>query len=157
VTAVNKHTDVRLIMDRQELVLTLLACADGRPYSPAQLQKAAFLISRNLPTLIDRGESFHFVPYDYGPFDADVYSEAESLRRTGDAVISPSASGRWNVYAASDAGLARGREILQHADEATRDYLQRTSEWVRSQSFNGLIKSIYEAYPDMRVNSIFRG
>jgi hypothetical protein len=31
------------------------------------------------------------------------------------------------------------------------------SDWVRAQSFNSLVKAIYDAYPEMKVNSIFRG
>jgi hypothetical protein len=46
--ALNSHG-----MDRCELVLAVLTSAEGRPYTPAQLQKAVFLISRNLPRLVD--------------------------------------------------------------------------------------------------------
>ena len=31
------------------------------------------------------------------------------------------------------------------------------SAWVRSMRFEDLVKAIYTQYPDMRVNSIFRG
>src|SRR5258708_4475977 len=61
-------------MDRRELVLALLASSEGRQYTPAQLQKAAFLVTRNMPQIV-QGTGFHFVPYDYGPFDSDVYNE----------------------------------------------------------------------------------
>src|SRR4051812_34921382 len=62
-------------MTRGGLVLALLAAAQGRAYTPAQLQKAAFLVTRNLPQAFDRGETFDFQPYDYGPFDKGVYQE----------------------------------------------------------------------------------
>jgi uncharacterized protein len=142
-------------MNRCDLVLSVLASSEGRPYTPAQLQKAVFLISRNLPRVID-GAGFKFVPYDYGPFDSDVYHEAENLRRAGDAIIAPSDAGRWNTYAASESGLIRGRSLLERLDQPARQYLQQVSTWVRSQSFSSLVKSIYDAYPEMRANSIFR-
>lgn len=106
--------------------------------------------------LID-GPSFNFVPYDYGPFDADVYNEAAALRLAGEAIIAPSGIGNWNTYAASDAGVVRGRSLLEQLDKPAADYLREISNWVRSQSFSSLVKSIYDAYPEMRANSIFRG
>ena len=143
-------------MNRRELVLAVLACADGRTFSPVQIQKATFLLSRNMPNLIE-GPGFAFKPYDYGPFDSDVYSEIESLGRDGLAVTAPSGIGRWSTYAASDAGVARGQELLAKLDQPSRDYVAQISTWVRRLSFGTLVKSIYEAYPDMKVNSIFKG
>jgi hypothetical protein len=150
------NLDSPRVLNRRDLVLAVLASSEGRPYTPAQLQKAVFLISRNLPRLFD-GPGFKFVPYDYGPFDSDVYQEAENLRRAGDAIIAPSDVGRWSTYAASEAGVTRGRGLLARLDEPARQYLQKVSDWVRSQSFSSLVKSIYDAYPEMRANSIFRG
>jgi hypothetical protein len=143
-------------MNRRDLVLAILASSDGRPYTPAQLQKAVFLISKRMPRLID-APGFNFVPYDYGPFDSDVYIEATALSQTGEVVIAPSGMGRWNVYSASEAGLERGRNLLAQIDGPARKYLQEVSSWVRAQSFSSLVKSIYDAYPEMRANSIFRG
>jgi hypothetical protein len=110
-----------------------------------------------MPQIVDEGPSFRFVPYDYGPFDSDVYDEAQKLSWAGDVVIAPSWSGRWNTYAASDAGLAKGRQLLLRLDGGARKYMEEVSNWVRSLSFSSLVKSIYDAYPDMKANSIFRG
>jgi hypothetical protein len=144
-------------MTRDELVLAMLACAGGRPYTPVQIQKAIFLVCQQMPELITGGPGFDFRPYDYGPFDADVYSVADSLQRDGGAVIAPSPYGRWNTYAATDDGVAVGQEILAGLEADSREFLQRTSDWVRAQGFSSLVKSIYDAYPSMRENSIFRG
>jgi hypothetical protein len=57
---------------RQQLLLAILAAAKGRSYSPVQIQKAVFLITRNLPGLVTEGEGIDFHPYDYGPFDSEV-------------------------------------------------------------------------------------
>jgi hypothetical protein len=144
-------------MNRRDLLLAVLACAGGRPYTPVQIQKAMFLIAEQMPELVKDGPNFAFAPYDFGPFDSDVYSEAAILSANNLAVISPSGIGNWNTYAASDGGLERGKELLGTLDEGTQDYLRQVSKWVRSQSFSGLVKSIYNAYPAMKVNSIFRG
>ena len=144
-------------MNKRDLTLAMLACAEGRPYTPVQLQKALFLATRQVPGIINQGPEFNFRPYDYGPFDSDVYTEATHLHMQGDAVVAPSGQGRWNTYSASDRGLVKGREILAQIPESSRRFLIEVSGWVRSQSFSGLVKSIYDAYPEMRANSIFRG
>jgi uncharacterized protein len=144
-------------MTRRDLVLAILAVARGRPYQPAQLQKAAFLIMRNVPHIIEDGPGFSFVPYDYGPFDASVYWEAEKLRDSGEAIITLSPNGRWKTYAASQLGITRGEDLLRALPEEVRAYISRISEWVLSQSFGSLIRAIYDAYPEMRENSIFNG
>lgn len=144
-------------MNRGELVLAVLSAAGGRPYTPAQLQKALFLISRNAPAMITQGDPFNFRPYDYGPFDSSVYEEARRLRSVGEVEIAPSPWGQWNTYAATDLGLARGQQLLNAMPPAGRDYIDRVSAWVRSLDFATLVKSIYDAYPDMKANSIFKG
>lgn len=143
-------------MNRRDLVLAILAAADGRPYTPVQIQKAVFLICDEFPELTDDGPEFHFEPYDYGPFDSDVYDEISLLEKAGFADIAPSAYGNWNTYAASDEGIEIGRRLLEQLDVDARHYIDRVSAWVRSLTFSRLVKSIYEAYPHMRANSIFK-
>jgi hypothetical protein len=143
-------------MTRNELVLAMLACANGRGYTPVQIQKAIFLVCDRMPQILTDGMGFDFKPYDYGPFDADVYAEAEALQRAGDASITPSARGRWNTYAATNSGVAHGEAILRSISIESRIFLQSISDWVRAQSFRSLVRSIYDSYPDMEKNSIFR-
>ena len=142
-------------MTRRDLLLSILAAADGQPYEPVQVQKATFLVLTNLPWLVDDGPAFAFQPYDYGPFDRAVYAEAEQLARDGLAIVRPSLSGRWKTYAASDAGVARGREVLVGLAPEIRRYIDDIALWVRAQDFGNLVRSIYEAYPGMRANSVF--
>ncbi len=144
-------------MNRRDLLLAMLACSEGRPYTPVQIQKALFLVSQQMPRLVDRRSRFNFEPYDFGPFDSDIYVEAEDLKKAGDVVIAPSATGRWSTYAVSDSGLQKARQLLDGLNAPTREYLHQVSAWVRSKTFSGLVKSIYEAYPNMKENSIFRG
>jgi hypothetical protein len=144
-------------MTRREVLLAILAASQGRPYTPVQLQKAVFLVTKNLPGLVSSGQKFRFVPYDYGPFDQNVYVEAETLSANGDAEISQSSQGRWNVYSASDKGIAGGERILSTMTERQRDYVRRVSTWVRGLRFEELVRAIYTQYPEMKANSIFRG
>jgi hypothetical protein len=145
------------VMTRRDLILIVLAAAKGRPYQPVQLQKAVFLVSRNVPGIINDGPGFAFVPYDYGPFDASVYWEAEALRDSSEVIITLSASGRWKTYAASELGITRGTELINQLPQSVREYIYAISSWVLSQSFGSLVRSIYDAYPEMKENSIFSG
>ncbi len=142
-------------MNRGDVLLAILAAAGGRSFTPAQIQKAAFLVSRNAPRLVSEGPNFGFVPYDYGPFDVSVYSEAEKLERRGLADIIP--NGRWRLYAATQEGVEHGNAIAARADADGAAYIRAVADWVLSLDFATLVKSIYEAYPEMRENSIFKG
>ena len=144
-------------MDRRELLLAVLAAGKGRPFHPVQIQKAVFLIDRNLPHLVQNGPRYEFVPYNYGPFDRNVYTDAERLQAHGVVIVAPSPNGRWSTYAASQAGIQQGEIILDHVKQESRRYIESVAQWVLNQSFGSLVKSIYDAYPEMRANSIFEG
>jgi hypothetical protein len=150
----SNSADNRTFMNRSNAILAILASANGRTLSPVQLQKAAFLLDRN--GLLSEGAGFHFEPYDYGPFDKSVYDEAETLRIAGLAEIGPAPFGRWKVYSATQAGIEQGQQVLAGLTEQRRNYVQKVTEWVRAQSFSSLVKSIYQQYPEMRVNSVFQ-
>jgi hypothetical protein len=144
-------------LTRHEVLLAILAASNGRPYTPVQIQKAAFLVTRNLPQLVNEGPNFTFEPYDYGPFDQSVYADCEQLARNGSVEIISQDGVRWNRYAASDTGIELGTRLLESMPQRDSDYLKSVSSWVRSQSFVGLVKAIYNQYPEMKVNSIFGG
>ena len=119
-------------MTRSELVLVMLACAGGNPYTPAQLQRAIFCASSHL-SILDDGIAFNFTDCDYGLQDPDVLMEAQALQSTGDAVITPPAIGRWAAYAVSEAGLRRGRDILTEIAAPAQQHLCRLAAEVRRQ------------------------
>jgi uncharacterized protein len=156
-TQCETKTGREVSVTRQEMILAVLAASQGRPYSPVQIQKAAFLVTENLPQLVNEGQNFTFEPYDYGPFDQSVYTECEHLARKGLAEIISQSGVRWNRYAASDVGIERGTEILNSIPKRASDYVKNVSTWVRSQSFESLVRAIYAEYPEMKANSVFRG
>jgi uncharacterized protein len=142
---------------RRNIVLAVLAAANGSRLSPTQLQKALFLVSTNMPTVFEPGHAFNFEPYNYGPFDAQVYAAAETLSVSGHAAISKSPNGRWKEYAATGLGVNEGSQVLASLAQNEQKYITDVVRWVQSLSFEQLVKAIYDFYPDMRVNSIFKG
>jgi hypothetical protein len=140
-------------MNRVDWNLLVLAAAEGKPLDPAQLQKVLFLLQDKVPGALADG--YHFRPYHYGPFDPDVYSDAEFLAQDG-LVSIVAAGGGWKTYAATDRGLAKAKCLVDGADPSAVAYARRVVQWARGLSFNQLVGAIYREYPQMRVNSIFR-
>ena len=99
---------------------------------------------------------YDFRPYDYGPFDAEVYRDAERLRAEGSVIIDPTGGAAYRDYTATAAGIERASILRSELEPAVREYLDGVVVWVRSLSFNALVQAIYRDYPEMRVNSVFR-
>lgn len=142
-------------MQPREFVLAALAAAKGQPFSPVQLQKLVFLLDRNVGNRLG-GSGFVFEPYHYGPFDSSVYTTVEHLAREGLAEIANPFGSANRRYTLTQAGQAAGDQVLAHFDPPLREYFSQVCNFVRSQSFASLVSSIYKAYPDMKVNSVFK-
>jgi uncharacterized protein len=143
-------------MTREQLILAAMATADRPNHMPVQLQKLFFLIDRRMPKAVD-GPHFDFQPYHYGPFDRAVFDVLEKLAAKGLVEVERQSDRRWKKYRLTEQGQERGAKILKTLQEPTRTYLERLSRYVRSMSFPELVSAIYDAYPEMKVNSVFAG
>jgi hypothetical protein len=142
-------------MNRSEILLAGLAAAgENATYTPVQVQKLFFVLDREAAGSLG-GPFFNFVPYDYGPFDQAVYAGIDDLARRD--LASVQTTGRYRVYGLSQSGQIEGRRILSTLQPAARDYVTNVATWVRQLSFQQLVASIYNKYPEMRANSVFRG
>lgn len=140
---------------RQRFVLAALAAQSGTTLAPVQVQKLFFLFDENIANKIG-GKQFDFEPYDYGPFDKDVYAEFGVLDAMGFArVLENVDSPAKRLYLLTSEGQAAGEEALTNYDEKTREYMGEVSSWVSSLSFGALVGAIYKSYPEMRMNSVF--
>ncbi len=142
-------------MNRREFALMALAGAKRQSFSPVQLQKLLFLLDRNIGERVG-GSGFNFQPYHYGPFDQSVYSTLEQLAHEGLAEIQNPEEGAWRRYRLTETGQGEGEKIWRDLDPRAVDYIGSICTFVRSQSFAGLVSSIYRTYPDMKVNSVFQ-
>jgi uncharacterized phage-associated protein len=141
----------------KEWALLVVAAGRGLPLTPVQLQKALFLLGRNLNEEQLRTAKFYsFRAYDYGPFNQQIYSDAEQLRAVGLITITPFAGSPNRDYSATPAGLDRARILREVLGPEVTSYLDRVVEWVRSLSFTALVRAIYRDYPEMKENSVFR-
>ena len=124
---------------------------------PVQLQKALFLLGENLtkPDLNSPG-FYNFRAYDYGPFSAEVYQDAETLEQEGMMAIARPPVTRFKVYSATDAGRARAETLMPTLTPTSQTYLGKVVTFVTALSFDELVSAIYTAYPKMRANSVFK-
>ena len=141
-------------LQKDQVLLVVLSFARGEALTPVQVQKALFLADDKVTTAFQT--RYDFQPYDYGPFDRHVYADAQALSRQGLVTISRDPNGGWDTYAATDAGIRRGRELRDRLDENQRTVLSRIVGLVRRLSFSELVSAIYKAYPHMRERSVFR-
>ena len=143
-------------MDKKDFLLLVIAAGDGTPLTPVQLQKSLFLVGENL-----KGEIpdlfYQFEPYHYGPFDIEVYSDADFLESEGLLVSVRSSRGSWVDRGITPRGIERAKAIEDQLSESTRNYIRAVVEWAQSLSFSGLVKSIYQQYPFYKENSVFQG
>jgi uncharacterized protein len=124
-------------------------------FTPVQIQKLLFLIDRRIPEQVG-GPHFNFEPYDYGPFDAQIYGHLESMSSEELVEIIEKPNLRWKKYRLTPEGLEQGQRILRELSAGVADYLSSLSKFVTSLSFAELVGAIYRAYPEMKANSVFR-
>ncbi len=142
-------------MERKDWTLLVIASAKGEPLSPVQLQKSLFLIGENVPGL--KGAGFYeFEPYDYGPFCAEVYQDADRLALDGLVRIARDHTKPYREYFATPTGLSCAAELRSGMDEKVLAYLERVVAWAQSLSFVDLVRAVYKEHPHMRSKSVFR-
>ena len=140
-------------MEQRKIVLAALAPAEGKQHSPVQVQKLLFLLDREASKLVD-GPHFNFEPYNYGPFDKAVYRVLDELDELG--MVTIRSGGRQRTYALTPTGQNEGDRLLGELSDAAKNYVRRASAFVLKLNFLQLVSTIYQAYPDMRENSILR-
>lgn len=143
-------------MDRKDFLLLVVAAGKESPLTPVQLQKSLFLIGQaGLPET--RKPYYEFEPYDYGPFDSDIYVDADGLHTQGLVARLPSARGSWIDTAITAGGLEKAAEVKKTLSPQVAKYIEDVVQWVQSQSFAGLLRAIYARHPEFSVNSVFQG
>jgi uncharacterized protein len=141
-------------MNKRGLMLIALAPGKEAWHTPVQVQKLPFLIQKNV--FEPKGEPiFDFRPYNYGPFDIEVYNTLTEMTEDGSAEICY--EGKMRTYRLTSKGLEEGNCLLRQLDEKWAKYIEKISGLVRTWSFTELVSAIYKAYPDMKVNSVFQG
>ncbi len=140
-------------MNRTDVLLKIITAADGEKVTPAQLQKVAFLVGMEFRQEVPK-DYYKFRKYDYGPFSADVYRDAEQLDREGKITISIHPRGGWREYAATVRG---SRTDLKDIPVEMKSFIEDKVSWARGLSFQQLVREVYIQFPEYRENSVFQG
>jgi uncharacterized protein len=141
-------------MKRTEILLAALSAPEQKSFSPVHLQKTLFLMDYKLPGLFD--QRYDFQPYDYGPFDKDVYADADALQCAGLVSITQEPGGWYRTYRPTDAGLARGARLLAGMPADSAAVIKQIANVVTRLGFKDLVTAIYRSFPEMKVNSVFK-
>lgn len=141
-------------LSKKDWTLLVIDAAKPSSLTPIQLQKSLFLIGQKMPNVVSRG-FYKFIPYNFGPFCREIYSDAVSLRDAG-LVEQISRPGQdWPEYVISPTGTKAAEDLRQRIPQEARDYLETLVKWVEKQSFPDLLHAVYRAYPDYAKNSVF--
>ena len=142
------------ILKREELVLAAMSPAQGKQFQPVHVQKLFFLIDMATGAQLG-GKYFDFRPYDYGPFDSEVYSTLDRLEING--LVEVLQGTGWNPrrYRLTPLGQKNGEKFIGKLPDEMQEYLKDICKFVRRLSFAQLVAAIYKAYPEMKANSVF--
>ena len=69
-------------------------------------------------------------------------------------IITPTVQGV-RSFRLTNEGQQAGNEVLGEFPEPIQQYIRDVVNFVRSLSFAELVSAIYQAYPEMKVNSVF--
>jgi uncharacterized protein len=141
------------MLSRQQWLLLLLGM-DGGPFDMDQVRamKGMFLLSREPghPVALQ----YRFDPYDYGPFDSNVYRDLDALRIDGLVRAEAIPGSRRRVYRLT----AKGRNLFDvlagrlGPDEIAA--VAAANRHVTSLSFGSLLADIYTRFPEFRERSV---
>ena len=138
-------------VSRSDILLAIIAAANGAELSRVQLQKVAFLLSEefkdNLPA-----DFYTFDKYNYGPFCIDIYNDTEMLHYWGWIRIRAGKERRFDTYSIAE---PFDPQRIQLDGEIT-NFIKNTVAWVIDMSFGEIVRAIYWLFPEYRENSIFR-
>ena len=140
-------------MNRQDYILAVLSTGNKKKFTPVQIQKMFFLIDKIISDLVN-GPYFNFVPYNYGPFDKDIYRELNKL--AGQGLVKIVRDYNWNDYLLTEEGQKKGESLFSDLNPEAKNYIKEISNFVRSLSFSELVSAIYKAFPEMKSNSVFQ-
>ena len=142
------------MMEREIFILAAMSPAGSNSFSPVQVQKLFFLLDEHVAK--QTGEPyFDFQPYDYGPFDKDVYIELDQLETKGFVEITSPSNRGMRTYRLTNEGQQVGSDASGQFPDHIQQYIGAAVNFVRSLSFADLVSAIYKAYPRMQVNSVF--
>ena len=137
-------------VSRSDILLAIIAAANGKELSRVHLQKVAFLVSEEFKGELPE-DFYQFDKHKYGPFCHDITVDTDMLLYWG-----------WIIASAGTDKSAETYSISTHfnfdelqLNEDIKRYIKDTVTWVGDLSFSQLVRAIYLRYPEFLERSIF--
>ncbi len=137
-------------VSRSDILLAIIAAADGKELSRVQLQKVAFLVSEEFRGRLP-DDFYTFDKEKFGPFCIDIYDDTEMLHYWGWISVTPGAQPRLDTYSIAEQVNPDGSRIDEDINEDIKD----TVAWVVDMSFGEIVRAVYRLFPEYRENSVF--
>ena len=137
-------------IDRSDILLAIVAAAKPPGLGRGHLQKAAFLVGDEYPSL-SLTNYYEFEKGQFGPFAAAVYSDAETLDKNNHINIVPRNDPGQSLYELTEKG--QGKRI--YLPEGMTRSIEDIVKWIEPMGFSELVRAIYLLYPEYLENSKF--
>ncbi|MCY4538847.1 MAG: hypothetical protein OXE52_11550 [Chloroflexi bacterium] len=137
-------------VSRSDILLAIIAAANGKELSRVHLQKVAFLVSEEFKGRLPE-DFYTFDKHDYGPFCIDIYNDTAMLDYWARIRTKRGAEGSDERYVISE-NVSFDRLQL---DEDIKQYIKNTVAWVADMSFGQVVRAVYRLYPEYLERSTF--
>ena len=134
-----------------------LLLAIGDALQPIQIQKTMFKFAEESGA--PEGETYEFVPYNWGPCSFEIYDDLGATREEGLVEAVPSGRG-WNSYRLTARGRSKADSFRAEQQESNPTLLRELDTkraWVIRRGFTALLKDVYKDYPSYTTASLFNG
>lgn len=147
-------------MSRRDWLVLLLAY-EGAPdgLHPVRVQKSLFLLAQDVELGLDAGETYEFVPYNYGPMSKQIYADLDELAADGLIRRVPVEGQTWTLFQATPRGLHTAQQLVDAMTERDIPIARKLFEikqLVAGMTFAQLVEYVYDLYPAFEGRSIFR-
>ncbi len=136
-------------MERKDWLLLLLE----EELDPIRIQKGMFLFAKGSGAPED--ELYDFQPYNWGPCSFTIYDDLDSLYEDGLIERRPVPGKSWSRYQVTGSGRSLITKARGQGSPASR-YLNKIKGSIKEASFNDLLTSVYEKYPEYATQSHFQ-
>ena len=149
----NTNRSSRILV--RDMILSLLVVAPDKPiYGRIMLMKQVFLLFNELfePMRMNCQDP-KFVPYDYGPYSFTVMQVVEDLRFSGHINIDGRKGSRKEVFRLSNNFKDASNVFINiWSTDMIAEIRRRRIGWDQLGT-DGILRYVYEYYPDMKENS----
>jgi len=143
-----------------DIILVLLYSQNNKPiYGRTMLIKQLFLLYNEVFIKFKNinCQKPNFVPYDFGPYSFKSMQILDDLRFSKVILVDGRKNSKKESFRLSQAGIKRAKEKFDYLpDSLQQEIVDKRIGWDQWGT-RGILKYVYERYPEMKVNSKIKG